>query len=164
MNKKYIDPTKTQETRKIDTPMQAEQLCLRLIDLTADLISVLERETQLVRKPGSTDFSALTARKHALSMSLMQDMEALKQNAEYIKKTAPEQVRILKEQQDQFHRSLEVNHCAISAMKAVSEELLQTIAKKAAKKKKGPSVYNSNAGFQTSNHKESTPISVDTNL
>ena len=156
--------TQNQTHKKIDTQTDALNLCKRLVSLTADLISVLDRETQLVRKPGSSDFSALTARKQALSTSLMHDMELLKHNAAYIKQTAPEQVQILKEQQDQFHRSLEVNHCAISAMKAVSEELLQTIAKKAAKKRGGPEVYTNEAGFQNQGGHHSGPISIDTSL
>ena len=152
------------DVKKISTPDEAAGLCAELIETTADLISVLEQETQLVRKPASDDFAALTARKHALSITLMRNMELLKHNAEYIKTVASDQLQVLKEQQTQFTRSLEVNHSAISAMKAVSEGLLQTIADKAAKKKSGPEVYTREAGLTNSLEKKSGPISIDTTL
>ncbi len=151
-------------TLLINTPQAARQLCTNLIETTADLISVLERETQLVRNAVSQDFSAITARKHALSITLMHNMETLKAHAEYIKTAVPNQLTILKEQQDQFHRSLEINHSAISAMKAVSEGLLQTIADKVARQRSGPQVYNNEAGFNSPLKKNTGPVSLDTTL
>lgn len=157
-------PKQQTEIKSIDTPGEAEKLCLRLIDTTADLISVLEQETQLVKKAMSDDFTALTVRKQALSVMMMKDMDILKTNSTYIKMAVPEQVSILKEQQDHFHRSLAINHRAISAMKAVSEELLQTIADKTAKKKGGPTTYNNNAAYNNSDRKTSRPVALDTSL
>ena len=160
----YIKNSQTTNKARIETPEDAETLCSRLIDTTADLISVLERETHMVRNAVSSDFSALSARKQALSITLMQDMETLKENSDYIKSTTPEQITILQEQQSQFHRSLEINHSALTAMKAVSEELLHTIATKVAKKKAGPELYNQNAGFSSPTDKSSGPVSLDATL
>ncbi|MGH1349462.1 MAG: hypothetical protein ACRBBN_01455 [Methyloligellaceae bacterium] len=148
----------------IDSPQAAEELCTSLIETTADLISVLERETQLVKNAASQDFSAITTKKHALSITLMRNMETLKAHAAYIKSVVPEQVTILKEQQDQFHRSLEINHSALTAMKAVSEGLLQTIANKSARHHGGPQVYNNEAGFNSAIKQKAGPVSLDTTL
>lgn len=162
INRQNIKPQT--EITTIDTPGEAEKLCLRLIDTTADLISVLEQESKLVNRAMSEDFTALTVRKQALSMIMMKDMEQLKKNSAYIKIAVPDQVNILKEQQDHFHRSLAINHRAISAMKAVSEELLQTIADRTAKKKGGPTTYNNSAAFSNSDQKQSRPVALDTSL
>ncbi len=151
-------------TVQIDSPQAAEELCTNLIETTADLISVLERETQLVKNAASKDFTAITARKHALSITLMRNMETLKAHAAYIKAAVPDQVIILQEQQDQFHRSLEINHSALTAMKAVSEGLLQTIANKSGKHRSGPQVYNNEAGFTSSIKSKTGPVSLDTTL
>ena len=149
--------------QKIDSPLKAKELCDRVIETTSNLISVLNQETQLIKKLQSQDFIALTAKKQSLSILLTKDMELLKKHAQYIKQAAPEQVLLLKEQQKHFHHSLAINHHALSAMKAVSEELLQTIATKASKMKSGPEVYNNDANLSNTRGKVGA-ISVDTTL
>lgn len=153
-----------QDKPKIGCAKEALTLCERLYEVTSDLIDVLDRETELVRKSKIEDFTALNVRKKALTSTLTRDMNHFKDNIEYIKITAPQQISLLKEQQNHFHRSLEINHKALSAMKAVSEQLLQTVATKVGQKRHAPEVYGEDAGIQRSHKQATSSISVDTTL
>ncbi|MEM7618991.1 MAG: hypothetical protein AAF228_00830 [Pseudomonadota bacterium] len=139
-------------------------LCERLFEVTSDLIDVLDRETELVRKSKVKDFTALNVRKKALTNTLTQDMNSFKNNIEFIKQTNPDQIQKLKQQQDQFHRSLEINHKVLSAMKAVTEQMLHTISTRVSQKKSGPEVYGKDAGLRQSGKSANAAISVDTSL
>ena len=158
--------TQNQDVKKdhIKTAQDAVNLCNRLYGITTDLIEVLDKETELVRTSNFKDFSALNLRKKALTSSLTHDMDHFKRNIDYIKTTVPDQIRILKEQQTQFHSSLEINHKALSAMKALSEQLLQTISLKVKQKRSGPEVYGIDAGLKVGAKHSTGAISVDTNL
>ncbi|MGI9385790.1 MAG: hypothetical protein ACR2OX_00025, partial [Methyloligellaceae bacterium] len=78
---------KTQETPlpRIETAEEALSLCDRLMEVTADLISVLERETALLRKAKVQDLTALHVRKQSLSAALHRDLELLRRNADFVK-------------------------------------------------------------------------------
>lgn len=155
---------KHSDGERIQTPKEAITLCERLFEVTANLISVLDRETELVRKSKIEDFAALNMRKQALTNTMTRDIKTFKLNVDYIRVSVPEQITILKEQQDHFHRSLEINHKALAAMKSVSEQLLQTIAKKIGAKQAGPEIYGRNANMNLGTKPASSAISVDTNL
>ncbi len=145
----------------IEDAEAAEALCTRLMSATADLISVLDRETSLVRKAKTTDITALTLRKQALATTISREMVLFRINADFIKSVAPERIRELKDQQKQFKKSLETNHDALAAVKAVSEQILQTVANKVSQKQGGPEVYGQDANMSTTQSPPSAAISID---
>ena len=150
--------------QRIETAEEALSLCDRLLEVTADLVSVLERETGLLRKAKVQDLSALHVRKQSLSVALHRDIGLLRDNSEFIKMAANEKIQDLKAQQVHFHKSLAANQNALTAVKALSEQLLQTIASKVHKPRRGPEVYGRDAGVSTGSKRDLAAISVDTSL
>jgi hypothetical protein len=127
--------------QRIETPQQAQELCSRLLRTAAELISVLDRETSLLRKGDANELTSLIARKTALGSTMMKDMSAINAHAAYIGRVVPEQIEALKDQHAQFKRSLRINHEALGAVKAISETLMRTIAGAAGSAKAGPETY-----------------------
>lgn len=164
MSEEKMTGKPTEEIKRLETPQDAEALCTNLMEATGELISVLERETALVRKAQYQDLSALHLKKQSLSTILTRNMELLRENADYIKKSAPNQVAQLKEQQRQFQKSLDSNHDALKAVTAVSEQLIQTIASAVGERRGGPQTYGKNAGVSTPKPNQPAAISVDTRL
>jgi hypothetical protein len=145
-------------------PQQAEDLCTRVLQTTAELICVLERETDLLRKGDTQEFNSLIARKTSLSTTMMRDMTILNANASFISRVVPEQIELLKDQHAQFQRSLRINHEALGAVKAISENLLRTISNAAGSTKSGPETYGQTASMASVQASRPTAISVNRSL
>lgn len=149
---------------QFEHPQQAEDLCTRVLQTTAELISVLERETELLRKGDTQEFNSIIARKTSLSTNMMKDMTQLNANASYISRVVPEQIVVLKDQHAQFKRSLRINHEALGAVKAISENLLRTISNAAGSTKKGPETYGQSASMMNVTSARPTALSVNRSL
>ena len=145
-------------------PQQAEDICTRVLQTTAELISVLERETEYLRKGDTQEFNSLIARKTSLSTYMMKDMTTLNANASYISRVVPEQIEILKDQHAQFQRSLRINHEALGAVKAISENLLRTISNAAGSTRTGPETYGQSAAMASAGAARPTALSVNRSL
>jgi hypothetical protein len=148
----------------LEHPQQAEDLCTRVLQTSAELIGVLERETDLLRKGDTQEINSLIARKTSLSTTMMRDMTTLNANASYISEVVPEQIVILKDQHTQFQRSLRINHDALGAVKAISENLLRTISNAAGATRQGPETYGRTAAMATATPARPIAVSVNRSL
>ena len=148
----------------LEHPQQAEDLCTRVLQTTAELISVLERETELLRIGETTEFNSIIARKTSLSTTMMRDMTTLNSNASYISQVVPEQIDILKDQHAMFQRSLRINQDALGAVKAISENLLRTISQAAGSTRQGPETYGRSASMASASTARPTAVSVNRSL
>ena len=148
----------------LEHPQHAEDLCTRVLQTTAELISVLERETELLRKGEPQELNSLIARKSSLSAHMTRDMTVLNANASYISEVVPEQIEILKDQHAQFTRSLRINHDALGAVKAISENLLRTISSAAGSARTGPETYGQTAVLASATTARPTAVSVNRSL
>lgn len=149
---------------RTETPEEAEALCDRLMEHTGDLIALLERETALLRQGRPQEITTLNARKTALSAALTHDLSRFRQDSEYIRTAAPHRIDAVREQHLHLQKSLETNQEALSAMKAVSESLLHTIAAKVGEQRAGPSTYGKNAALSGAEPTAPAAISFDRNL
>lgn len=161
---KQTTPGISREPVRIETAEAAEALCNRLMESTADLLSLLDRETALLQRGRPHEIVALQAHKKALSAALVQDMESLRNDAPFVRMAAPGRVDAIREQHASLQKALTENQDALSAMKAISEQLLRTIASKASRPHAGPEIYGRNAGLTTGPAVRTTAISVDTAL
>lgn len=144
---------------------EAAALCDRLTENTGEMISVLERETALLRGGKLNDIAAISARKTALGMALTQDMSVFRREAEFIRSALPERVEAMREQHLALQKSLTANSDALAAMKAVSESMLHTVAAKAGERTAGPSVYGKDASMNTAQPRSGgNSISLDETL
>lgn len=149
---------------RLENPQQAEDLCIRVLQTAAELISVLDRETGLLRKGNTQEMTSLIARKTALGATLLKDMSTLSSNASYISRVVPEQMEVLKDQHIQFQRSLRINHEALGAVKAISENLMRTIANAAGNARSGPETYGQTAVMRSDNAARPACLSINRSL
>ena len=148
----------------IEHSQQAEALCTRVLQSTAELISVLDRETGLLRKGETQELNSIIARKTSLSTAMMKDMTTLNANAEFISRVVPEQLETLKDQHAQFKHSLRINHDALGAVKAISENLMRTIANAASPSQGAPDTYGQTATMSAAALNRPTALSVNRSL
>ena len=145
----------------LEHPQQAEDLCNRVLQTSAELIGVLERETELLRSGDTQSINSLIARKTSLSTTMMKDMTTVNANASYISEVVPQQIELLKDQHTSFQRSLPVNQDALGAVKAISENLLRTISQAAGSTRSGPETYGRGAAMATNAEARPTAVSVN---
>lgn len=158
------DTPQTDDIPRIETTEAAQALCKRLLETSAELVDLLDRETALLKqgKPSQTD--ALYLRKSALNAILTRDMSAFRRDAEFITMAAPDEISTLKERHSQLQKSINANQDALVAMKAVSESLLHTIAAKASERVSGPEVYGKGADVSSAAPARPAAISINTVL
>lgn len=154
----------TPSPSRIETAEDAERLCTSLLGTAAELIAVLDRETDLLRAGRPQEIVALHAHKSALSAALARDMGALRSHADFIRMAAPSRLEELRRQHNDLQRSLQANHDALAAMKSVSESLLRVIAAKAGERRAGPETYGADAVRPETRACAPAAISVDRRL
>lgn len=149
---------------RIDTTDEAEALCSRLMETISDLVGVLDRETDLLKRNQAHEITALHVRKSALSTAMTHDIALLRRDADYVKMAAPEHVEVIRERQSAFQKSLAANQDALAAMRAISESLLRTVAEAVGARRGGPEIYGKEAGISGMAPSRPRAISVDTTL
>jgi hypothetical protein len=149
---------------RIETAEAAQMLCERLLETTAELVGLLDKETAMLKQGKPRDIGTLHVRKSALNAMLTCDMAVFRRDAEFITMAAPEEISAIKDQHGQLQKSINANQDALVAMKAVSESLLHTIASKVSARSSGPETYGHNADVSTSAPARPAAISVNTVL
>ncbi len=149
---------------RIETAEAAQMLCSRLLETTAELVGLLDKETAMLKQGKPREIGSLHVRKSALNAMLTRDMAVFRRDADFITMAAPEEINAIKEQHGQLQKSINANQDALVAMKAVSESLLHTIAAKASARTSGPETYGQNADVTNSPPARPSAISVNTVL
>ncbi|MDA7948880.1 MAG: hypothetical protein MPJ78_15565 [Hyphomicrobiaceae bacterium] len=158
------DTNPSPELPRIETTQAAQALCKRIHETTTDLIDLLDRETAMLKKGKPGEIESVHVRKAALNALITRDMSVFRRDAEFIKMAAPGEINAIKEQHAQFKKSLDANHDALVAMKAVSESLLHTIATRAKTHTAGPETYGQDADVSVGDATGRSAISVNTVL
>lgn len=158
------DTSKTAETPRIATSDEAKALCTRLLETSAELVDLLDRETAMLKQGKPGQISTIYVRKSALNTLLTHDMLAFRRDAEFISMAAPDEISALRDRHGQLQKSINSNQDALIAMKAVSESLLHTIAAKASSTVSGPEVYGKGANVSVGAPARPAAISVNTVL
>ncbi len=149
---------------RIETAEAAKAMCARLLETTAELVGLLDKETAMLKQGKPREIGSLHVRKSALNAMLTRDMAVFRRDADFIIMAAPEEISAIKDQHNQLQKSINSNQDALVAMKAVSESLLHTIASKASARTSGPETYGQNADVSTSAPARPAAISVNTIL
>ena len=152
------EPNEIEQSLSIE---EAKTLCKGIFVTTNELISVLDEETNHLRKAQTGVIDQLSVRKDALTTTLSHYMEKFKTHATEMRQIAPAELKELEAQRSHFQKSIESNHAALVAMQAVSERILQTVSDKVSRKQGGPEVYTSGGQVTTSGVKRSAAINVD---
>lgn len=152
------------EAPRIETQEDAKALCKRLLETSAELVDLLDRETTMLKQGKPSQIGAVHVRKSALNALMTHDMNKFRRDAEYIQMAAPDEIEAIKQRHGQLQKSINANQDALVAMKAVSESLLHTIAAKANSTVSGPEVYGKGANLTIGTPGRPAAISVNTVL
>lgn len=159
-----IDTSEHEKSPRISTPEAAQALCSRLLETSAELVDLLDRETAMLKQGKPSEISTVQVRKSALNAMLIHDMMTFRRDAEYISMAAPDEIEAIKARHGHLQKSINANQDALIAMKAVSESLLHTIASKASTTVAGPETYGKGANVTVGAPARPAAISVNTVL
>jgi len=158
------ETSNSSDTPRISTSEEAQNLCTRLLETSAELVDLLDRETAMLKQGKPSQIGIVHVRKAALNALLTHDMLVFRRDAEFISMAAPEEIAAIKDRHGQLQKSINSNQDALIAMKAVSESLLHTIASKASSTVSGPETYGKGAGVSVGAPARPAAISINTVL
>ena len=121
------DPV-TEPDRVVASKPEADRLLAELSEAMDGMVSLLEAETKLVRASKLREAARLQPEKAKLAKRYLDGMAALKANAGYLKETIPERVERLRQRHETFREKLQANLATLSTAKAVSEDLVRSVA------------------------------------
>lgn len=113
--------------RELD-PAEAQGLIPAVMAAMESLERLLAEETVLLKAGRVAEGLAHEARKAELAGAYMQGLEAIKANALFLSRVAPEQIAALKAAHGRFSAAVDLNQTVIATARAVSEGLLRTLA------------------------------------
>jgi hypothetical protein len=89
--------TPSSDIPRIETAEAAKALCARLLETTAELVGLLDKETAMLKKGKPREIGSLYVRKSALNAMLTIDMAVFRQDVDFITMAAPEEISAIKE-------------------------------------------------------------------
>jgi hypothetical protein len=109
------------------TPAAARKLAESLMDTMNALLTVIERETELVRAGNVREALKLEALKSELSRRYMSTITVLKASQAYLAQATPELLSALHRHHDVFRAMLQVNLTVLATAHAVSEGIVRGV-------------------------------------
>ncbi len=138
-----------------------------LIQITSRLITVLEREVELLRKPPSTGLKALQEEKSVLTAAYESQARSLAGHPELLQALQPVLRAELERVTSRFQSAVSDNEAALRAARETTQRVLQAIADELDKNRRDQAGYSATGyGSTTSFGGGSQPISIalDENL
>lgn len=109
------------------TPAEAKKLGEDLMEVMTALLSVIERETELVRAGKVREAMALETKKSELSRRYVGTIAHLKSSEGYLAQAAPDLLTALHRHHDTFRAMLQVNLTVLATAHAVSEGIVRGV-------------------------------------
>lgn len=135
--------TAADQARPVASKSEADRLLAELSEAMEAMVSLIEAETRLVRASKLREAARLQADKARLAQRYLAAMTALKANAAFLKETVPDRLERLHQRHEAFREKLQTNLATLSTAKAVSEELVRSVAVELAQRD-APEVYRAN--------------------
>ena len=139
--------------------MSAADLCNSLENSMEVLIELIEQECELVRAGKLDQAQAVHAAKAKCAQAYVEAHRLVKAQAERLHLEAPQAVAALNQRHQEFRSLLQLNMAALMAAKAVSEDLVRTVAETAGQAAR-PDTYGA-AGALASSSKLHRGLSVN---
>jgi len=142
---------------------EARKLAENLIDVMSALLSVIERETELVRAGKLREAMKLEPQKSELSRRYVSAVGHLKASQKYLSQAAPELLTTLHRHHDVFRSMLQINLTVLATAHAVSENIVRGVNAEM-QRRNMPNTYTA-AGTRTApSPRAVTPLSVSRSL
>jgi hypothetical protein len=127
MNQQTPRPQAPAPIPSASTPAEARKLAEYLMEAMSTLLSVIERETELVRAGKVREAMMLEAQKSELSGRYVGAVAHLKASQKYLKQSTPELLTSLHRHHDTFRAMLQVNLTVLATAHAVSEGIVRGV-------------------------------------
>ena len=145
------------------TPTEARKLAEYLMEAMSTLLSVIERETALVRAGKVREAMMLEAHKSELSRRYVGAVAHLKASQKYLKQSTPELLTSLHRHHDTFRAMLQVNLTVLATAHAVSEGIVRGVNTEI-QRRNIPNTYTAAGRRATPGRANLTPLAVSRSL
>ncbi len=123
-----------------------------LIQITSRLITVLEREVELLRKPPSTGLKALQEEKSVFTAAYESQARSLAGHPELLQALQPVLRAELERVTSRFQSAVSVNEAALRAARETTQRVLQAIADELDKNRRDQAGYSASCYGSTASY------------
>jgi hypothetical protein len=145
------------------TAADARKLAENLLDVMSALLSVIERETELVRAGKLREAMAFEPKKSELSRRYVGAVAQLKASQEFLAQSAPELLTALHRHHDTFRAMLQINLTVLATAHAVSESIVRGVNAEI-QRRNIPSTYTASGRRTAPTARQMTPLAVSRKL
>jgi hypothetical protein len=145
------------------TAADARKLAETLLDVMSALLSVIERETELVRAGKLREAMAFEPKKSELSRRYVGAVAQLKASQQFIAQSAPELLAALHRHHDTFRALLQINLTVLATAHAVSESIVRGVNAEI-QRRNIPNTYTASGRRAAPTARHMTPLAVSRTL
>jgi hypothetical protein len=145
------------------TPSEARKLAENMMDVMSALLSVIERETELVRAGKIREAMSSEATKADLSRRYVDAVGQLKASQKYLSQTAPELLTTLHRHHDVFRAMLQINLTVLATAHAVSESIVRGVNTEI-QRRNIPNTYTASGQRAAPGPRHMTPLALSRSL
>ena len=145
------------------TAADARKLAENLMDVMSALLSVIERETELVRAGKLREAMEFEPKKSELSRRYVSAVGHLKASQKYFTQVAPELLAALHRHHDTFRAMLQINLTVLATAHAVSESIVRGVNAEM-QRRNIPNTYTASGRRATPGPRHMTPLAVSRSL
>jgi len=142
---------------------EARKLAENLMEVMSALLSVIERETELVRAGKLREAMKLEPEKSGLSRRYVSAVGYLKASQKYLAQSAPELLKTLHRHHDVFRSMLQINLTVLATARAVSENIVRGVNAEM-QRRNIPNTYTAAGRRAAPGPRHITPLSVSRSL
>lgn len=161
MNPQQRAPTGIQPS--VATSGDARKLADALMSVMNALLTLIERETALVRAGKVSEAIELDRAKSDLSRRYMSAISGLKANQQYMAQHTPDLLAALRRHHDTFRAMLQVNLTVLATAHAVSEGIVRGVNGEM-QRRAAPSTYTANGNRSAQGARYAAPLAVSRTL
>jgi len=145
------------------TTADARKLIERLTGVMAELLSVIDQETELVRAGRIQEATALAAKKSEISHHYVTSISAIRDNRAALMKSIPDLLGALRRHHETFGARLQTNLTVLATAHAVSEGIIRGVNGEI-QRRNLPNGYTAAGHRATPGPRQVTPLSVSRSL
>jgi hypothetical protein len=145
------------------TPTEARKLAEHLMEVMSALLSLIERETELVRAGNIREAMAFEPKKTELTRRYVNAVACLKASQKYLTQAAPELLTTLHRHHDVFRAMLQINLTVLATAHAVSESVIRGVNTEV-QRRNIPNTYTAAGRRAAPGPRHITPLAVSRSL
>ena len=145
------------------TPTEARKLAEHLVEVMSALLSLIERETELVRAGNIREAMAFEPKKTELTRRYVNAVACLKASQKYLTQAAPELLTTLHRHHDVFRAMLQINLTVLATAHAVSESVIRGVNTEV-QRRNIPNTYTAAGRRAAPGPRQITPLTVSRSL